>query len=100
MWSPLMPRDDAVPSHYDANVYNLGIAPCGRYAIVHTCNAPNSDGFRLDLLIIEGRRNELSAEPSVVYRAELAPRQRLHLNLFAGRSQVASQPVNMRSKST
>lgn len=36
--------------HYSANVLNVGLSKCGRYAAVQTCNAPSDDGNLLEVL--------------------------------------------------
>lgn len=37
---------------YEANIFNVGLSPCGRYAAVQTCNAPGGDGNLLEILDI------------------------------------------------
>jgi hypothetical protein len=49
--------------HYDANVFNIGISSCGRYAAVQTANSPNDDGNRLDVLNIPEQRVCLTIRP-------------------------------------
>ncbi|MBL5864354.1 tetratricopeptide repeat protein [Serratia fonticola] len=38
---------------YSANVFNLGLSKCGRYASVQTANAPGDDGNRLEVIDLE-----------------------------------------------
>ena len=38
--------------HYSANVFNIGLSPCGRFAAVQTANAPNEDGNIFEVLDI------------------------------------------------
>ncbi len=39
--------------HYRANVFNIGLSKCGRYAAVQTANAPSDDGNLLEVLDLD-----------------------------------------------
>ncbi|MBS0343205.1 MAG: tetratricopeptide repeat protein [Proteobacteria bacterium] len=39
--------------HYRANVFNIGLSRCGRFAAVQTANAPNDDGNLLEVLDLD-----------------------------------------------
>lgn len=49
---------------YGANVYNIGISPCGRYAAVQTANAPSNDGNLLEVLDLVRGAILFSVQPS------------------------------------
>lgn len=49
---------------YSANVYNLAISKCGRYAVVQTANAPGADGNILELFDLQAGTNLFSKTPS------------------------------------
>ncbi|VVE33931.1 tetratricopeptide repeat protein [Pandoraea sputorum] len=38
---------------YNANVFNLGLSKCGRYAAIQTASAPNDDGNLLEILDLD-----------------------------------------------
>lgn len=48
---------------YQANVYNIGISRCGRFAAVQTANAPDDDGNRLEVLDLERAATVFSVRP-------------------------------------
>lgn len=48
---------------YSANVFNLAISKCGRYAVVQTANAPNDDGNLLELFDFEAGTTLFSRQP-------------------------------------
>ncbi|EKN6001693.1 tetratricopeptide repeat protein [Yersinia enterocolitica] len=39
--------------HYTANVFNIGLSRCGRYACVQTANASSEDGNRLEVIDLD-----------------------------------------------
>ncbi len=49
---------------YSANVFNIGISVCGRYAAVQTANATSSDGNLLEVLDFERRCALFSVQPA------------------------------------
>ena len=49
---------------YCANVYNIGLSPCGRYAAVQTANAPSDDGNLLEVLDLDRGATLFSVQPS------------------------------------
>jgi hypothetical protein len=49
---------------YSANVWTLGISPCGRYVAVQTLNAPNDDGYRFEVLDLLEKRIRFSVSPA------------------------------------
>lgn len=49
---------------YQANVYSIGLSPCGRYGVVQTANAPNPDGNLLELFDIAMSLALFSMAPS------------------------------------
>jgi hypothetical protein len=49
---------------YQANVYNIGLSSCGRYAVVQTCHAQNADGNLLEVLDIERSCAVFSVQPA------------------------------------
>ena len=46
--------------HYEANIFNVGLSPCGRYAAVQTANAPSDDGNLLEVVDLRGRERVLA----------------------------------------
>ncbi|WP_338639911.1 hypothetical protein [Burkholderia pyrrocinia] len=50
--------------HYTANVFNVGLSNCGRYAAVQTANASNDDGNLLEVLDLDHGRAVFSVRPS------------------------------------
>lgn len=49
---------------YSANVFNLGLSKCGRYAAVQTANAPTDDGNLLEVLDLERGCAVFSVQPA------------------------------------
>lgn len=49
---------------YGANIFNLAISKCGRYAAVQTCSAPSDDGNLLEVLDLDGARIVFSVQPA------------------------------------
>lgn len=49
---------------YSANVFNIGVSKCGRYAAVQTANAPSDDGNLLEILDLDRGRVVFSVQPS------------------------------------
>lgn len=49
---------------YSANIFNLGLSKCGRYAVVQTANAPNEDGNLLEVLDLDRSCAAFSVQPS------------------------------------
>lgn len=49
---------------YNANVYNLAISKCGRYAVVQTANADNQDGHLLELFDLQAGGPMFSRTPA------------------------------------
>lgn len=49
--------------HYCANIFNIGISRCGRYAAIQTANAPCEDGNLLEVLDLEHRCTVFSVHP-------------------------------------
>lgn len=52
---------------YSANIFNLGLSKCGRYAVVQTANAPSEDGNLLEVLDLERSCAAFSVQPSTVW---------------------------------
>ncbi|MBP0714336.1 tetratricopeptide repeat protein [Burkholderia sola] len=50
--------------HYRANVFNVGLSRCGRYAAVQTANAPNDDGNLLEVLDLDRGAAVFSVPPA------------------------------------
>lgn len=51
---------EAFRRHYEANIFNVGLSPCGRYAAVQTANAPSNDGNLLEVVDLHGRERVLA----------------------------------------
>lgn len=49
--------------HYHANIFNIGLSRCGRYAAVQTANADNKDGNILEVLDIQNKNKVFSDSP-------------------------------------
>lgn len=49
--------------HYSANVYNIGLSRCGRFAAVQTANAPHDDGNLLEVLDLDRCKAVFSVQP-------------------------------------
>jgi tetratricopeptide (TPR) repeat protein len=49
---------------YLANVWTLGISPCGRYVAVQTLNSPDDDGYLFEVLDLLEKRIQFSVAPS------------------------------------
>ena len=49
---------------YKANVFNLGISKCGRYAVVQTANSDNQDGHLLELFDVQQGSPMFSRTPA------------------------------------
>lgn len=49
---------------YSANIFNLGLSKCGRYAVVQTANAPSEDGNLLEVLDLDCSCAAFSVQPS------------------------------------
>ncbi len=49
--------------HYGANVYNVGLSRCGRFAAVQTANAPHDDGNLLEVLDLDRGETVFSVSP-------------------------------------
>lgn len=49
--------------HYEANIYNLGLSPCGRYASVQTAGAPGNDGNILEVISLWSNTIIFSVKP-------------------------------------
>ena len=45
--------DEVYRRHYRANIFNIGLSRCGRYAAVQTANADNKDGNILEVLDLQ-----------------------------------------------
>lgn len=56
--------------HYSANVFNIGLSKCGRYAVVQTANAPSDDGNLLEVLDLERCGQVFSVEPATGWADE------------------------------
>ncbi|MDH0363365.1 hypothetical protein [Comamonas aquatica] len=67
---------------YAANVLNIGLSQCGRYAAVQTANAPSTDGNLLEILDIDRRCIVFSRPPvsgwADSYSFEITHDGRLH----------------------
>lgn len=50
--------------HYRANVFNVGLSKCGRYAAVQTANAPSDDGNLLEVLDLDRGGAVFSVPPA------------------------------------
>lgn len=50
--------------HYRANVFNVGLSKCGKYAAVQTANAPNDDGNLLEVLDLDRGCAVFSVQPT------------------------------------
>ncbi|MFG6459280.1 hypothetical protein [Roseateles sp. BYS96W] len=57
---------------YSANVYNLAISKCGRYAVVQTANAPGDDGNILELFDLQAGTKLFSESPSTGWADDYA----------------------------
>jgi tetratricopeptide (TPR) repeat protein len=57
---------------YAANVLNLAISKCGRYAVVQTANAPNDDGSVLELFDLQTGKALFSRQPQTGWADEYA----------------------------
>lgn len=57
---------------YSANVLNLAISKCGRYAVVQTANAPNDDGNALELFNLKTGEPLFSKQPQTGWADEYA----------------------------
>jgi tetratricopeptide (TPR) repeat protein len=55
---------------YSANVFNLAISRCGRYAVVQTANAPNDDGSVLELFDLQAGKALFSRQPQTGWADE------------------------------
>lgn len=49
---------------YSANVYNIGLSQCGRYAAVQTANAPSDDGNLLEVLDLDCGTTLFAVQPA------------------------------------
>ncbi|WP_398496224.1 tetratricopeptide repeat protein [Variovorax sp.] len=49
---------------YSANVFNIGLSRCGRYAAVQTANAPSDDGNLLEVLDLDREGTVFSVQPA------------------------------------
>lgn len=49
--------------HYQANIFNIGLSRCGRYAAVQTANADNKDGNILEALDLQNKNIVFSDSP-------------------------------------
>ncbi|MDE2201607.1 MAG: hypothetical protein KGJ38_02660 [Burkholderiaceae bacterium] len=49
--------------HYSANIFNIGLSRCGRFAAIQTANAPSDDGNVLEVLDLEHGRIVFSVAP-------------------------------------
>ncbi len=56
--------------HYSANVFNIGLSTCGRYAAVQTANAPSDDGNLLEVLDLELCGQVFSVQPATGWADE------------------------------
>lgn len=56
--------------HYSANVFNIGLSKCGRYAAVQTANAPSDDGNLLEVLDLERCGQVFSVQPATGWADE------------------------------
>ncbi|SAL09205.1 Tetratricopeptide repeat protein [Caballeronia sordidicola] len=50
--------------HYRANVFNMGLSKCGKYAAVQTANAPSDDGNLLEVLDLDRGCVVFSLQPA------------------------------------
>ena len=55
---------------YSANVFNIGLSKCGRYAAVQTANAPSDDGNLLEVLDLECCGPVFSVQPATGWADE------------------------------
>lgn len=55
---------------YSANVFNIGLSKCGRYAAVQTANAPSDDGNLLEVLDLERCAPVFSVQPATGWADE------------------------------
>ena len=55
---------------YSANVLNLAISKCGRYAVVQTANAPNDDGSVLELFDLQTGKALFTRQPQTGWADE------------------------------
>ena len=49
--------------HYEANIYNIGISHCGKYASVQTAAAPGKDGNILEVINLWSKTTIFSIKP-------------------------------------
>lgn len=49
---------------FSANVFNIGLSKCGRYAVVQTANAPSDDGNLLEVLDLDLGLAVFSVQPA------------------------------------
>ncbi|MBE5215502.1 tetratricopeptide repeat protein [Pectobacterium sp. A535-S3-A17] len=49
--------------HYEANIYNIGLSQCGRYASVQTAGAPGNDGNILEVINLQSKTTMFSVKP-------------------------------------
>jgi hypothetical protein len=57
---------------YSANIFNLAISRCGRYAAVQTCSSPSEDGNLFEILDIENAITVFSLQPATGWADDYA----------------------------
>ena len=55
--------DEIYRRHYCANIFNIGLSQCGRYAAVQTANADNKDSNILEVLDLQKRQQMFTVRP-------------------------------------
>ncbi|MCY1700886.1 tetratricopeptide repeat protein [Lelliottia sp. SL45] len=55
--------DEIYRRHYRANIFNIGLSPCGRYAAVQTANADNKDSNILEVLDLKKGKRIFTVRP-------------------------------------
>ncbi len=49
---------------FSANIYNIGLSACGRYAVVQTAHAPGADGNLLEVMDLRARARLFALPPA------------------------------------
>lgn len=55
--------DEIYRRHYRANIFNIGLSQCGRYAAVQTANADNKDSNILEVLDLKNGKQIFTVRP-------------------------------------
>lgn len=56
--------DEIYRRHYRANIFNIGLSQCGRYAAVQTANADNKDSNILEVLDLQKGQQMFTVRPA------------------------------------